>query len=451
MGKSSLRRVHWAVTIPGGVDESKPTDQAGVKHEFGGALFSIHVGPLEMPDDKTDFPHRHVLVSGPTAITRTKCLAALSDYLGGQVADTYAQPIDTNTRTYLAYAWKTMGVRKRKQEESLDAAIKRVKASGHQVTLNRLEEDLVVNEGVHFVSQNAQLIKTAARMPGVLNDRKVIEVSLDPAQNMLDTCRCIQIFKDNIRSMVHKNGIETTWIKLNDATRDQQVAYIVAYSLLPSLFFRLKDGCASLYFWGEPNTGKSYLFDGNNSFRKVPLDAPGVSRFKLEGSQTAFLLDDVKNDVIDKPDNSATLRQLSLGTEARLKTFGDTQTAKAFVFVTSNDKPNYLCPIGEPPSDVSDAEQWKTNQMTNNAAWKRRFVALQFTDMLDVDEEFEIQWDHDSALFAVAMAIKVCLNEMSEPCRVALQCYANQLSRYETDEMKMLAEKYVVSHAPTDT
>ena len=328
----------------------------------------------------------------------------------------------------------------RKQEESLDAAIKRVRMSGHQVTLARLEEDLVVNEGVHFISQNSQLIKTAARLPTVMNDRKVLEIPLDPLNNMVDAFSCINMFKTIITNNVKKHGIETTCAVLNDSTREQQAAFITALALIPSLFFRVKDNCPSLYFWGEPCSGKSYFFESNPSFRKIPMDAAGVSRFRLEGAQTAFLMDDVKADAIDRPDNSSTIRQLALGAETRIKTFGETQTVKAFLVLTSNEKPNFLCPIGEPPAEVTDASQWRRNRETNNAAWKRRFITLYFSDSVDSTSNVEVHWEHDSALFAVARTIDACMQEMSEPCREALSNYLKELPRYCSQEMEAMEQ-----------
>ena len=97
---------------------------------------------------------------------------------------------------YIQYAWKTVQRKKRPQEDCLDQAIKRIKSSGSMVTSDLLEQDLIIHEGVKFVADNQQLIKTAFRISGVVNEKKVLVRQLDQNQNMLDTLSAIRNFKD---------------------------------------------------------------------------------------------------------------------------------------------------------------------------------------------------------------------------------------------------------------
>lgn len=447
MGKASLRRVHWCTTIPAGINDGLETQKEGTPFTFEGATYRIHIGPEETPDKATDYPHRHALISGPTSITRTKALNVIAKYLGGAINDKYCQPLDTTVNQYLAYAWKTMYTRKRKDEESIDFAVKKIKTSGHQVSTARLEEELRITEGLNFVSSKQQLIRTAGRMNGVYDDDSLIELELDPAQNMLDTASVIKTFFDRITELVEANGIQTTFSGLNDNTREQQTAFIICMALLPSLFKRLKDDLPSLFFWGIPRAGKSYMFDNNPSFKKVPMDASGVSRYTTESTQKGLLLDDIKGDVMDKHENYSTLRKLTLGLEDIVKTNGGTQPVRVFVVATSNEEPNFLNSEYNPPEEIKteeDIKKWKANEISNREAWRRRFVCLKFHTMAPDFDCYEIDWSHVTAKYMIAIAFEEYYNKCSKRIQEKLKHYQLHCHRYhDNQEMKEICEKYV--------
>ena len=196
MGKSSLRRVHWCIIIQEEVDSSKVTMMEGVNFVFDTITFKIFLGPKETPDFSCDYPHHHGMISSPNSITKSRALKVMSNYFGVTLKESCCQPLDTTASKYIQYAMKTVQRKKRPQEDCLDQAIKRIKSSGSMVTSDLLEQDLIIHEGVKFVADNQQLIKTAFRISGVVNEKKVLVRQLDQNQNMLDTLSAISNFKD---------------------------------------------------------------------------------------------------------------------------------------------------------------------------------------------------------------------------------------------------------------
>ncbi len=447
MGKSSLRRVHWCMTIPATIDEGRETSMEGVPFLHDQLSFTIYIGPVEMADATTDWPHRHVMVSCPYSSTRSRAKAVLAGYLGADLGDIYCQPLETTPREYLKYCWKGTTSMKRKAEVSLDSAIKRVKAAGMQVTVERVERDLACNEGVSFVSANQSLIRTAGRLAGVMDERKTIEVAVDACENMFQASRVLSEFFTLVDRLVQAGGVDTTCDFLNDNSKEEQVAAIMCLSLLPSLFKRLFDRLPGLFFWGVPSAGKSFLFDANPAFRKVAMDAGGVSRFRLEAIQAAFLLDDMKSDFLQKSDNSATLRNLTLGAEARVKVHGETLPVRAFVVATSNEQPYFLSQTIVVPDEIKDEAQKEAfiaNEKRNRDAWKRRFICLHFPDPFVEDDVIECSWEHDTALYVVARAFQRYFTQCSSPVRKRLQIYVDHIGKYALPELEAMFDK--ISH-----
>ena len=446
MGKSSLRRVHWCSTIPAGIQDGLETTREGVQFVYLGSTYRVYIGPEETSDPAADYPHRHAMVSGPTSITRSKSLKVLAEYLGGNIDDKYCQPLDTTVNRYIAYAWKTIFQQKRKNEEAIDDACKKIKSSGLQVSIANLEEELHLSQGLNFVSTNQPLIKTAGRMNGVFDDDCVIEVELDPAQNMLDTVSVVKTFIERIQQFVETSGIQTTFTGLNDNTREQQIAFIVCMSLVPNLFKRLKDDLPSLYFWGIPNAGKSYMFDNNPSFKKVPMDASGVSRYATETTQKALLLDDVKRETLQKYENSSTLRKLTLGLEDNVKTHGSIQPVRSFVVATSNEEPYFLDEDFSPPEEIKtdNISKWIEDEKANREAWRRRFVCLKFDAKAPDVDSYEVNWSHITSKYICATVFQEYFHKCSERVQQKLMHYNSHCHRYlDKTDMKEICEKYV--------
>ena len=138
------------------------------------------------------------------------------------------------------------------------------------------------------------------------------------------------------------------------------------------------DKLPGLYFYGPPQTGKSYFFNLSEAYHKVAVDAPGVSRFKLQRNEDALFLDDIQSGTLDNRNNSSTVRQLALGDTASVKICGGTQTIRAFVVCTGNDTPNFLKTAG---SECYDAE----DRNSNCKAWQRRFITIKLSNPVDMD------------------------------------------------------------------
>ena len=85
------------------------------------------------------------------------------------------------------------------------------------------------------VADNQQLIKTAFRISGVLNEKKVLVRQLDQSQNMLDTLSAISNFKNVVFDNVARNGIVTTCSLMLDSKNEEQAAAIPVWTMVPVL------------------------------------------------------------------------------------------------------------------------------------------------------------------------------------------------------------------------
>jgi len=182
-------------------------------------------------------------------------------------------------------------------------------------------------------------------------------------------------FEKNILHQIKQRGQFITKCEaLVDVKTEDISKYITFISFIPYLFQRATnviDYIPGLYFWGDANTGKSFVFQLGKSYRRIATDSNGVGKFKLETCESAFLLDDIKGDFVDTSYMSATLRQLTLGAYTRVKVHSETRQIKGFVAVTSNEKPAFL------NEDYDDK---------NATAWLRRFIVIEFKEHNNLDE-----------------------------------------------------------------
>jgi hypothetical protein len=156
----------------------------------------------------------------------------------------------------------------------------------------------------------------------------------------------------------------------------KQVAFMI--SLIPYFSRRVQgmaDGLPSLYFWGVQAAGKSSVFSNCRFIKKVPTDASGVSRFRMDKYHTAVLLDDVQADTLNHKENSSTLKQMTLGNDVEVKIMGGSQSIRGFVIITSNETPSYEAPL---ESNDENPNDFVSNKIIADS-WKRRFITCEFT------------------------------------------------------------------------
>jgi hypothetical protein len=258
---------------------------------------------------------------------------------------------------------------------------------GVKVTPKRLRAKLALSEGVSFVSRNKPVIETFLNTPEVRQSGRDLVEEVDRIANMLAFKEACKRFNQQLERMVEKNGITTTHPAFKDSTRMDQLAALNCIALLPMLMnrARITDNIPAIWFHGLPHCGKSFLFSQMPNYKKVATDAVGVSRFRLEGDQAGLLLDDLDEGFLFKPENSKTLKALTLGEREVVKTMGDTQEIRAFVVCTSNGAPDFLQDYKKKEEDGPDAE--RSHQFNCNA-WKRRFVTLFFDEEMEPSSQY---------------------------------------------------------------
>lgn len=101
--------------------------------------------------------------------------------------------------------------------------------------------------------------------------------------------------------------------------------FVLLISIMPTILDRgvWGDNLPGLYLWGKSNTGKSYIFNRNPTYSKIPADASGVGRFKLSGVEAAYLIDNACRGFMSNSNNISTIKQLAEGAEPSTKVFGN--------------------------------------------------------------------------------------------------------------------------------
>ena len=125
------------------------------------------------------------------------------------------------------------------------------------------------------------------------------------------------------------------------------------------------------------------MFNNCRYVKKIPTDSLGVSRYRMDKMHTTILLDDITNCIIDSKENATTLKQLTLGNDVEIKTHGSTQNIKAFVILTSNEKPLFTLPVEYNDPDNKSIEE--INTFINRQSWLRRFLVCEFVKQCPFD------------------------------------------------------------------
>lgn len=413
----SKQKAHWAITIREETYMTWSPKQRELFDSFVGKYekcqgermkleydnnqhYWLAVGLKEREDDNTSTPHWHCLFS---CLPGKTCTAGRVRTVMGMnymtIPQEYLQTLDTNPMTYMKYAHKTSN--NNRKREDVDGIIKE--------TFDMLKEKSVVSKdsfmaylcekyGATWVTKNKTIIDTFCSIQEQCYAERIV-VAEESTEDIVErTQQIISSFHDNILKQINgRNGqFQTRCEALNDVSKDDIAKYITFVALLPYMFQRAQnviDNIPGLYFWGDANAGKSFIFQLGKCYRTIATDSVGVGKFKLETCESAFLLDDVRGDAIDTGSYMATLRQLTLGAKTRVKIHSETKQIKGFVAVTSNEKPAFL-----------DNEYDEKNRN----AWLRRFIVIQFVRDLNMDEilvngnEFE----YKAALATIAPFMK---------------------------------------------
>lgn len=381
------RKAVWCFTVPSGLMDE--TAQDGISVEYASKTYTVVLGPVEDPDQAASYPHQHGYIACPKSVALTKGQAiSILKQIGAYEDGQYVHELDSTKAKYHAYCFKSSSGMFTSAERAIKRAWDAVEeGDGVKVTPKRLKAKLAVTEGVSFVARNKPVIDTFLCTPEVRQSGRDLIEEVDRIANMIAFLSACNRFNEQIKLMVEKNGITTTHPAFKDSTRHDQMRALNCIALLPMVTnrARITDGIPALWFHGLPHCGKSFLFSQMPNYKKVATDAVGVSRYRLEGDQSGLLLDDVDEGFLLKPENSKTLKALTLGEREVVKTMGDTQEIRAFVVCTSNGVPDFLQEYKKKEEDGPDAE--RAHQFNCNA-WKRRFVTLFFDEEMEPNFQF---------------------------------------------------------------
>jgi len=394
MGKSTQYR-NWAITWNSNNHQLEPTTRNGLRISSGGYDYMLYIGPKESPDAECSSDHQHIMVHCETAnISKTKAKEALVAYssLDPQVVQesiSYISKIYSTKSKYLVYCFKAFNEStSHADDDVVKETIDDIKGAGTIPTLSSVKRKLIDVHGANaFNKRFCKIAETYISETDVIDTRGNPKVEIDSMQNMLNfVCQLLYyyiIIKQTKASTLCKGFSNMSQSLLKDCT------YLL--SLLPYFTKRVigvNDNLPSLFFYGIQNAGKSTMFNNCRYVKKIPTDSLGVSRYRMDKMHTTVLLDDITNCIIDSKENSSTLKQLTLGNDVEIKVHGSTQNIKAFVIITSNEKPSFLNPIEYVDKDNKTIEE--INMFICNQSWMRRFIVCEFVkqcpfDMLSVN------------------------------------------------------------------
>lgn len=390
MGKSTQYR-NWAVTWLSGEHKLTRTTKDGFDFTGGDYSYTIFVGPEEDPDSECSSCHQHVLVHCKTAnVTKRKAKEALVEYssLAPEIVEanvTYISKVYSSKSNYIIYCFKgdnnnSLG----KDDTIVIDTVNTLKNDGRTPVSSAIKRKLIDDHGATAFNKRFKMVlETYLAETDITDTRGNPIVKLDSKDNCTNfltvlLCWFALLTKTNVSTMCKPFDI----IPHNML---KQITFLI--SIIPYFSKRvvgMADGLPSLYLWGIQSAGKSSIFSNCRYIKKIPTDAAGVSRFRMDKMHTALLLDDVENDTINHKDNSSTLKQLTLGNDVEVKVMGATQSIKGFVIITSNTAPSYTDDTSVTTNDDGTTDNF-VNRGIINASWKRRFITCEFTSVCPFD------------------------------------------------------------------
>lgn len=386
----SKQRAHWCLTIPEEYvlehfeEKGRTLFLNAVGKKEGVPLpytpdyvYTMIVGCLEGPDDNTKTNHYHVLLSNPKgkASTKGRCITVLE--LNNMITKEpiYIQELQSKVEKYIDYIFKESPTYKSNNTDGiLVETMSKLKHTGCPITREKYFDLLLTERGATWCTKNKSIIDTYTSNTALFNNSRIVRKQVNNRDVLERAEAMISSFHDTILNNINEYGVITDHSILKEADNETMAHFITIQALLPFLFQRCEevDNIPGLYLWGQPASGKSFLFQSGKSYKHLANDASGVGRFKLDGVESAIFIDDAKQTTIDQDNNMTTLRVLALGGTSRVKIHSDTKSINAFIVVTSNDKPAYLT------TDMT----YDKNQAL---AWKRRFLTLQMNKKNFVD------------------------------------------------------------------
>lgn len=450
---SVKRSAHWCFSI---VDEDadsvQQTEDSGEKVFLNSKEFRVCIGPEEIANSEAAKKYRpcSLHVSGGHSRTYGQAKTMIQEYLPNLINGIFdlknksSAADDPSLDCEKSVFPKTSTA----AEEMLNSSLDKIKNTGMVVTAQRFKQQIIHDAGLSFYQKNKSMVNTMLSEKYLFQPGRKVPFTCNPTDNFMNMFKAVALFERQIRRNLTKNSYVTAHKIASKLDVNEMTNLIVFLALLPIVLDRWEgvDGLPSLYLYGVPNTGKSYMFTACPYYRKIASDALGVGRFVLQGIESSWLMDDINVSWIDNATNTSVLRDITIGGEHTVKNKGGTSNVRGFVVVTSNDKPNFL---GNAPQKYSG--DWELNC----AAWKRRFISVKMTETLDIDP-LTIKWDHTSTSNAALLFLKtLVLRFRTLELQNAIKMYKDHLEAMqvledctEFDQHYAAIEKWIQTVCP---
>jgi hypothetical protein len=395
------RRVHWCFCVEEkDISLVEETSKQGKPVKIKEKMYTLYIGPIKEPDDLIHNCHRlGMIYSKQHAITRGQAKAVLNA-LEINIQNVMSLLKTCKPSTYLDYAWNSLDLKKSEAEQLIKQCINALTDEGIITTSEKLRAKIKEAYGANFVVHNKSLIDLMMRSPEYFPNVIIVNEKVNQEENFINILKVTNTFSEIVSRAVSKNGYITSHKKFQNLSNFDINLTITMLAILPMIAKRTEypDDLPGLYFYGEPSSGKSFFFNKSPAYHKVATDAPGVSRYRLQVYERAFLLDDINSKILNDKTNSSTIRNLTLGGVTTVKISGEIQNVQGFVVCTSNDTPDFIEDTSEGIFNVTEA---------NFLAWRRRFITIKFTDFVDEDPK-KVDFGYISATEALKYVFDLC-------------------------------------------
>jgi hypothetical protein len=334
-------------------------------------------------------------------MTKGQAKAAISHVLKVTLENDFIlEPMLIEHRLFISRFWKTSHPARSEAEQKILDCIRELEMEERIIAdFDTLNARLREKEGVSFTQKNKLLIETILSSSECFTHKLKVREPINHDENFENVAKVTAIFTRIIHDAIQTNGYNTSHSKFTNLSDSEMTLAVTMIAILPMLVERTKkpDNIPALYFYGFPKTGKSFFFTQHPCYKIVATDAQGCSRYQKNSSEEAYLLDDITPYTLDDSTNSATIRQLALGGHSRVKVHGSTQKVRAFVVCTSNKTPNFL------------SEEEDPALQNHHFAWRRRFITISFTTLVDEDP-IDAQFEYMSSIDALKCFFVFCYN-----------------------------------------
>ena len=417
-------KTRWAFTLTGDdTDLCATTSKDGVSVTLLSHPCRVVVGPVEMADSTVPYPHRHCMIIRPgSGMTRGQARRSVEEFIPGANTEEYFQSVLNHTR-YVNYMFKSVDVMSSFAEKELQKVLDKMMENGIGIGPRTFQHHVTKQLGPDFYRRNKELCKTILAQPDLFGPSVVVPFEVNESENYTNACKIICIFNRVMKRAIEANGYTCTAKGFENMDPTDAANVVTFIACLPFLRQRWEgiDQIPGLFLFGEPGTGKSHLFQNAPYYKKVASDAQGVNRYRIEGCQRAFLLDDINVSFFEDRMNMTTLRQLTLGGSSTVKILGDVQEVRGWVAATSNDTPIWLS--SDPPAEQLENPNWEKNC----AAWRRRFIFVEVNEPLDITP-VHVQWNHSSATDAARDLVIGLFEQMPESVQKLCAVYLDHIS-----------------------